>query len=107
MSYGPESTLAEISSDEVAASILRRHLPGVFEILDVQMVPFLTLDELPLRIRAAGEPAPNLTPVWQELAALPNRPSPKAARHAPGPPAPDYESATVPRASAQVSAASA
>jgi hypothetical protein len=107
MTYGPDTTLVDITADEEAAAILRRHLPAVFDIVDVRLSPFLTLAELPLRIRFAGEAGPNLTPMWQELAALRTAPAPDRATQAPEPPAPGYESAEIPRGSARVRAISA
>jgi len=100
MSYGPDVTLADIVADEEAASILRRHLPGVFEVVDARLSPFLTLDELPLRMRFAGQAPADLTPMWRELADLRSTPPARPAQQAPAPPAARYESADVQRASA-------
>jgi hypothetical protein len=107
MSYRPDVTLADIVADDEATAILRRHLPGVFEVVDVRLTPFLTLDELPLRMRVAGEAPADLTLMWQELAELRTGPEPRATQQAPGPPAADYEAADVQRASARVKAAPA
>ena len=107
MPYGPDATLADITADDEAASILRRHLPAVFEVVDARLWPFLTLAELPLRVRFAGEADPDLMPMWQELAALRTAPAPSRVQQAPEPPAPGYESAEVPRGSARVRAVSA
>jgi hypothetical protein len=46
----------------------------------------------------AGDAQPNLSPMWQELAALPTGPPQRTAPRAPEPPTPEYEDAAVQRA---------
>jgi hypothetical protein len=105
MTYGPGSTLTDILADEQAASIVGRHLPGVFDVLDARLSPFLTVGEMPLFVRGAGEPAVDVTSMWDELAALRTGPVSHPPT-APQPPASDYETSDVPRGSAHLAGAS-
>jgi hypothetical protein len=100
MPYGPDVALAEIQSDEEALAIVRRHLPRVVDAPELRLLPFTTLGDLPNLLRPAGEPVPDTTAMWRELAALGARPARPGEPKAPSGVSADYESAQIQRGSA-------
>lgn len=98
MPYGPDVALADLLHDDQARETLQRHLPGILDEPELRLSPYTAVKDLPRFVRRCGEPAPDLTGLWRELAALPGtrREDPPA----PPPPSPDYETADVAMGSA-------
>jgi hypothetical protein len=77
MSYGPETPYAYIRNDPAALAVLLTHAPGVLDEPDAILQPYSLLGDLIGHGRAIGEDVPDLSPLWAELAALPEvRPQP-------------------------------
>jgi hypothetical protein len=100
MALGPTTAFRTIEGSPAALAIVERHLPGVLCDPGLRLEPFAQLGDLANRIRAVGEPLPDLSGLWQELGGLDV--DPPAVPSSPDP-APDaYESGDVRRGSAAV-----
>jgi hypothetical protein len=94
VTYGPSTPTFEALADPNAVAVLQRHLPGILAEPDVRLQPYALLEDLAARVRAVGEPVPDLTGMWQELAAV--APANVTVELAPPPTAPawiDYHGA--------------
>lgn len=107
MQYGPDVALADIMSSNAAVQVLERYLPGILADPELVLSPYIALGGLPRLVRVSGEPLPDLTPMYRELAALTEQPAPLVMPEPPSAPSAHYESPQVRRASATASAPAA
>src|SRR3954462_15916111 len=83
--YHASTTVADVLPDHTARALIEKYLPGIFAEPELVLSPFTTLGDLPRFLRGAGESAPEIGPLWEELAQLPEQ---AAGQRLPPPAAP-------------------
>ncbi|MFI8951519.1 DUF5060 domain-containing protein [Streptomyces sp. NPDC053750] len=71
MPFGPHTPLFELKASKEAAVVLEQHLPGVLELPDFTVLPFMPLGAMLGHNPPLGELPAAMDELWRDLAALP------------------------------------
>lgn len=83
MPYTKNALLGDILADPAACRVLELHIPGFATWNDWSLTPLATLDEVSHWARGVGEQAPDLTGLWQDMAAVESSPTVVTPAHPP------------------------
>jgi hypothetical protein len=102
VTFTQQATLADILASPEASAVLDRHFPGFLTWNDWSLSPLATLAEVAHWARGVGATDPDLTALWEDLAALESSPAVKEIPAAPSRPQADYEESGRARARAVI-----
>ncbi|MEU3786378.1 DUF5605 domain-containing protein [Streptomyces sp900129855] len=103
MPFGPHTPLTDFKASKEAAAVLERHVPGILDMPDFTVLPFIPLGAMLGHNPPLGETPAAMDALWQDLASLPSDPPLRKVQPAPTRPVPDHDSPEALRASATIS----